>query len=145
MREIDQFSRVVGAMGAFAEMVSTGCKRVALGSPVTDRSLRDEHMEFAKEICKKAGVYCCEENGGFLTDLFPAALNRDKYNVLIYKEEKDGKDYFDLKERKDRLVKEGKYDPAARREIAYEFGHLLGYQDADIQRMIDENDDKEVF
>lgn len=132
-------------MGAFAEMVSTGCKRVALGAPVDDEKLRDEHLEFAKKICEEKGVYCCPENGGFLTDLFPAWLNRDKFNVLIYKEDKDREAYFELKNRKAQLVKDGKYDAAARKAIAYEFGKMLAYQDEDIQRMIDKNDDKEVF
>ena len=53
MRSIDEFSKIVGAMSCFNEMIACGCKNVALGHPTSDRALRDEHMVFALEICKQ--------------------------------------------------------------------------------------------
>ena len=89
MRSIDEFSKIVGAMSCFNEMIACGCKNVALGHPTSDRALRDEHMVFALEICKQKGTMCCEENGGFLTDLFPYSMNKDKFNILFYRTEAD--------------------------------------------------------
>ena len=145
MRTIDEFSKVVGAMSCFNEMIACGCKNVALGHPTSDRALRDEHMAFAKKICEDHGTQCCEENGGFLTDLFPYSMNKDKFNILFYKDERYRDAYFALKERKAKLVADGAYTPAARREIAWEFGKLLSYSDEAIDRMIAENTEREEF
>lgn len=142
-REIDDFSRVVGIMTAFAEVVACGAKQLALGAPVSDRALRDEHMVYAKEIAEKHGIYCCNEDEGFLTDLFPATMNRNKYNILFYKDEESREKYYELKNRKAALVKEGKYEGEARFQIAYDFGILLSYSDADIRRKINETTDLE--
>ncbi len=145
MREIDAFSKVVGAMSAFNEMISCGCKNVALGHPTSDRAERDAHMEFAKVMCEKRGTFCCEENGGFLTDLFPWSMNKDKFNVLFYKDESYRDAYFALKERKAKLVADGLYKGEVRREIAWEYGKLLSYSDEAIERMIAENTEFEEF
>jgi hypothetical protein len=145
MRELDKFSKVIGAMGAFNEMIACGAKNVALGHPTPDRALRDEHMEFAKIMCEESGTFCCEENGGFLTDLFPWSMNKDKFNVLFYKNESYRDAYFALKERKAKLVEDKLYKGDVRREIAWEFGKLLSYSDEAIERMIAENDELEEF
>ena len=145
MRTIDRFSKIVGAMSCFNEMIACGCKNVALGHPTADRAERDEHMEYARKICEDHGTQCCEENGGFLTDLFPYSMNKDKYNILFYKDERYRDAYFALKARKAKLVADGQYTPEARREIAWEFGKLLSYSDEAIERMIAENTEREEF
>ena len=145
MRSIDEFSKIVGAMSCFNEMIACGCKNVALGHPTSDRALRDEHMVFALEICKQKGTLCCEENGGFLTDLFPYSMNKDKFNILFYRTEADRDAYFALKEKKARLVAEGQYTGEVRRQIAYDFGKLLSYSDEAIERMMAENTELEEF
>lgn len=143
MRVIDQFSRVVGSMSIFNEMLSCGAKNVALGHPTGDEALRDEHMEHALLICAERGTQCCKENGGFVTDLFPAVMNRGKFNILFYKENKYRDMYFSLKERKARLLAEGKYIGVERYKLAYDFGKLLSYSDEAIERMMASNTDLE--
>jgi len=145
MRNIDEFSKVVGAMSAFNEMISCGCKNVALGHPTSDRAERDEHLEFAKIMCEKRGTFCCAEDGGFLTDLFPWSMNKDKFNVLFYRDESYRDAYFELRARKERLVAEGKYVGEIRRQIAVEYGKLLSYSDEAIERMMAENTELEEF
>ncbi len=142
-RKIDAFSRVVGIMVAFAEVVACGAKYLALGAPVDERELRDEHMIYAQEIAEKYGIYCCNEDEGFLTDLFPAAMNRNKFNILFYKDDETLARYDALKERKATLVAAGKYEGQERYQVAYDFGILLSYGDADIKRKIKENTDLE--
>ena len=143
MRVVDSFSRVVGAMGTFNEMISCGAKNVALGHPTEDERLRDEYMEHAHMICARRGTQCCKEDGGFVTDLFPAAMNRDKYNILFYREEKYRDMYFTLKARKELLMAEGKYTGVERYKLAYDFGQLLSYSHEAIERMMAENTDLE--
>ncbi|MEG1548478.1 MAG: hypothetical protein RR232_08125 [Clostridia bacterium] len=145
MREIDEFSRTVGAMSCFNEMIATGCKNLALGAPVSDVRLRDEHMEHAKLICEKKGTQCCNEDGGFLTDLFPVSMNKDKFNILFYSDIKYRDEYFAMKTRKEKLVAQGHYDSKERRKLAYDFGKLLSYSDEAIERMLANNDELEVF
>jgi len=142
-RVIDNFSRVVGVMGAFAEVVACGAKQLALGAPVDNKALRDEHMTYAKAIAEKHGIYCCNEDEGFLTDLFPAVMNRHKFNILFYKDEDTLTRYYALKERKAALIASGMYEGQERFQIAYDFGILLSYGDADIRRKIRENTDLE--
>jgi hypothetical protein len=145
MREIDQFSRIVGAMGCFNEMISCGAKKLALGAPVYDEKERDEHLEFAKEICEKRGTKWYKDDDALLTDLFEVSLNKDKHNIVFYKEEKYLEEYLSLKKRKKELVSCGKYDKKERYKLAYDFGKLLSYSDAEINRMIDENEELEEF
>ncbi len=144
-RKIDSFSRVVGIMGAFAEVVACGAKKMALGAPVDDKNQRDEHFIYAKEIADKRGIFCKKEDEGFLSDLFPASMNRDKYNILFYKDEKTLEEFQKLKDRKARLIKEDNYSGKERFQVAYDFGVLLSYSDEDIKRMIRENEDLEQF
>ncbi len=142
-RVIDTFSRVVGVMGAFAEVVACGAKQMALGAPVDDRALRDEYMVYAQEIADKRGIFCCNEDVGFLSDLFPATMNRNKFNILFYKSPEVLARYQALKDRKAQLIADGKYEGEARFQVAYDFGLLLSYSDADIRRMIRETTDLE--
>ena len=136
MRTIDEFSRVVGGMSVFNELIATGCKNVALGHPTSDEKLRDEHLEFARKICEEKGTQCCKEDDGFLTDLFPVSMNKNKYNILFYRDPKYRDEYFALKERKRRLVAEGRYQGDERRRLAVDFGKLLSYSDEAIERML---------
>jgi hypothetical protein len=143
MRAVDSFSKVVGSMSTFNEMLSCGAKNVALGHPTSEASLRDEYMQHAQLICAERGTQCCKEDGGFVTDLFPAAMNRGKYNILFYREEKYRDMYFALKERKAQLVAEGKYAGVERYKLAYDFGLLLSYSHEAIERMMAQNTDLE--
>lgn len=139
MRNIDEFSKVIGEMNSFNEMISCGCKRVALGHPVDSIELRDEYMIYAKEMCKERGTMCCEENGGFITDLFPVSMNKNKYNILFYAAKKDRDDYFNLKKKKEDMVASKTYHGDNRLQMAYDFGKLLSYSDEAIKRMIENN------
>lgn len=144
MRVVDSFSKVVGSMSTFNEMLSCGAKNVALGHPTEDEKLRDEFMQHAQLICAERDTQCCKEDGGFVTDLFPAAMNFGKYNILFYREEKYRDMYFALKERKERLLAERKYAGVERYKLAYDFGLLLSYSHEAIERMMAKNTDLEA-
>ncbi len=137
------FARVVGVMECFNEVIACGVKNLALGVPVYDRRERDQHVEAAKIICQERGTKYYIEDDPFLTDLFPLTLNQYKYNLVFYREEKYLDAYLDLKKRKENLILQNLYQEEERNKLAYDFGKLLSYQDADIWRMIQENNEKE--
>ncbi len=145
MKELDRLSRIVGGIGAFVECVAGGSKQLALCAPVRDVAERDEHWEYAVSLCEKWGVKCAKCDEALVTDLFRTSLNKDRYNIIIFKDEWVHEKYEELKTRKNALIAERKYYGAERYQIAYEFGKLLSYKDSDIDRMIAANVDKESF
>ena len=86
-------------------------------------------------------LYC--EDEGFLTDLFPAALNKDRFNVIFYQEDAVLQEYLALKEEKRKARETGAYTPEKRREIAWRYGKLLSYTDEGIERLLAANRDRE--
>lgn len=145
MRKIDEFSFIVGVMDCFNEIVKAEVKNIALGAPVDDPTLRDEHAEFAEGICQKYGTKYYKDDDALLTDLFEASMNRDKHNLVFYKYDRYLDEYLNLKQRKKELISRGEYKGDARYQIAYEFGKLLSYSDEAIRQMIEKNHDKEEF
>ncbi|MBP1927348.1 hypothetical protein J2Z76_003245 [Sedimentibacter acidaminivorans] len=143
MRQIDQFSKIVGAMSCFNEMISCGAKDIALGAPVYDEKDRDEHLEFAKKICEEKGTKWYKDDDALLTDLFEISMNKNKHNIVFYKDVKYLEEYLDLKKRKKELVACDRYNKEERYKLAYDFGKLLSYSDAEIDRMIEENNELE--
>lgn len=139
------FSRVVGVMECFNEVIACGVKDLALGVPVYDKKERELHIEAAKTICQERGTQYYVEDDSFLTDLFPLSLNQYKYNLVFYREEKYLEAYLSLKQRKKILLEQGLYNQDERDRLAYDFGKLLSYKDQDIQRMIRENNEKEII
>ena len=83
------------------------------------------------------------ENDSLLTDLFPISMNKDKFNIVFARDPKDLELYVELHVRKQKLIEQGKYHGAARKEIAVEFGHLLSYTDEAIERLIAANTELE--
>lgn len=83
------------------------------------------------------------EDEGFLTDLFPVSMNKDRFNTIFYVEDGVLQAYLDLKAEKKRAQETGTYTPEKRYDIAYRYGKLLSYTDAGIQRLLRENQEKE--
>lgn len=142
MYKIDEFSYKCGVIDCFAEMVKAGVKKLALTHPEDSAEVRDSYLEFIKDITKEYGISYYVEDSSLLSDLFPVRMNKGKYLVIMYSEENDISEYLKLKEDKKQALLDNRYDEC-RKDIAYRFGYLLGYKDQDIQRYIDQNDDKE--
>ena len=83
------------------------------------------------------------EDVPFLTDLFPISMNQGKYNALFYQEDKVIQEYLSLKAEKQAAQQTGAYTPEKRRDIAWRYGKLLSYTDEGIQRLLDQNQEKE--
>ena len=143
MKSIDSFSYKLGAADCFCEMVRAGVKKIALAHPCDSREERDGFLPEFRKLCEEYGVKLYCEDEGFLTDLFPAALNKDRFNVIFYQEDAVLQEYLALKEEKRKARATGAYTPEKRREIAWRYGKLLSYTDEGIERLLAANRDRE--
>lgn len=143
MQTIDPYSYQCGAIDCFNEMVHSGVKALALSHPLDAREERDALIPFAHDVCKKYGTKLYPEDAPFLTDLFPAALNRGKFHILFYRADHIIEEYIRLKERKAALLADRAYFGGNRTQIAFSFGRLLSYSDEAIRQLIDVNQDRE--
>ncbi len=143
MKSIDSFSYKLGAADCFCEMVRAGVKKIALAHPCDSREERDGFLPEFRKLCEEYGVKLYCEDEGFLTDLFPAALNKDRFNVIFYQEDAVLREYLALKEEKRKARETGAYTPEMRRDIAWRYGKLLSYTDEGIERLLAANRDRE--
>lgn len=135
---IDQRSYQLGVIGAFAEVVGLGVKRLALSSPMSPAEM-DALIDEAVEIIERNDAKAYRETDFLVTDLFPAELTEGKHVILIYNDPVLD-EYLALKERKQELVDEGRYEGEARKEIAREMGRLLSYPEERIETMLSESE-----
>lgn len=145
MKPIDKYSYHCGVMDAFNEMLKADVKKIALSHPCQTKEERDTLIPYAKVLCKKYGTQFYEENEGLVTDLFPASMNQSTFNLVFYKETEYIDEYLSIKAEKLVYTTVGEYTALNRNSIAYRFGKLLSYTDDAIQKLIAENNEKEVF
>ncbi len=134
---IDRRSYDLGAIGAFAEMVDAGVKKLALSAPLSPADM-DALVEDARRIAADHGVEVYRETGFLVTDLFPADLTEGKHVLLIYSGATK-QEYLDLKAAKQRLIESDSYDAAARISLARRLGGLLSYSDEKITALLAAN------
>jgi len=131
---IDQHSYRLGSIGAFAEMVDAGVKKLALSAALEPGEM-DALVEEAERIAEDHNVELFRETEFLVTDLFPADLTEGKHVLLIYRGN-TRQEYMELKAEKLRLEELGDYGGQARREIAHRFGALLSYSDEKIEGLL---------
>ena len=131
---LDQRSYSLGGMGAFAEMVDAGVKKLALSTPLPADEM-DFLIKHAERIAADHNVEIYRETDFLVTDLFSADLTEGKHVLLIYTGSTK-QEYAELKEAKHALVESGAYEGEARRQIAVQFGYLLSYSDEKIDALL---------
>ena len=141
MPTIDNYSYHLGAADCFCEMVAAGVKKIAFSHPCDNKELRDSFLGDFDKLCQKYNVKYYIENDPFLTVLFPESMNKGKYNVIFYCEDKYLDEYLSLKKQKKELIENDNYTDANKKAIAYRYGKLLSYSDEGIQRLLDKNPD----
>ena len=141
MPAIDNYSYHLGAADCFCEMVAAGVKKIALSHPCDSKELRDSFLNDFDKLCKKYNVRYYVENEPFLTVLFPESMNRGKFNVIFYCEERYLEEYLSLKKQKKEFIDSGNYTDSNKKAIAYNYGKLLSYSDEGIQRLLNKNTD----
>ena len=131
---IDQRSYNLGGIGAFAEMVGAGVKKLALSSPLDPEEM-DATIQEAERIAADNGTGVYRETDFLVTDLFSANLTDGKH-VLLICNETTLQEYMDLKARKQQLIEAGQYDSDARVEVAKRMGELLSYTEEKIASLL---------
>ena len=142
MHNIDLYSYQLGAADCFCEMVRAGVKKIALSHPCNSRELRDEFFEDFDKLAEEYGVKYYAEDEPLFTDLFPISLNKNRYVVIFYIEDKYLEEYLQLKKDKAKYIAEGTYD-TYRRDLAVRYGKLLSYSDEGIERLLAGNTERE--
>ena len=138
---IDNYSYHLGAADCFCEMVAAGVKKIALSHPCDTMELRDSFLNDFDKLCVKYNVKYYVENDPLLTVLFPESMNKGKYNVIFYCEDKYLAEYLSLKKQKHEFIENNNYTDTNKKAIAYRYGKLLSYSDEGIQRLLDKNPD----
>jgi hypothetical protein len=134
---IERRSYNLGVIGAFAEVVDLGIKKLALSAPMTPEET-DDLIQDAHRIAGDNHVQIYRETDFLVTDLFPAEITEGKHVLLIYKGQTKQK-YLDLKAEKERLIRSGQYHGKARENIARRMGKLLSYPDVKIDSLLEGN------
>lgn len=134
---IDERSYQLGVIGAFAEVVGVGVKRLALSSALPPDEMAALIDEAEKIIARNEALSYLEKDF-LVTDLFPSEVTEGKHVILIYKDPVRD-DYLALKQRKQELIEAGGYHGEARTEIAREMGRLLSYPEERIERMLSDS------
>ena len=132
---IDQRSYRLGSIGAFAEMVDAGVKKLSLSAPMLPAEM-DALEEEARRIAAEHGVELYRETDFLVTDLFSSELT-DGMDVLVICSASTLQEYLDLKSDKGELVSAGEYEGEARLEIARRFGGLLSYSDEKVEELLE--------
>ncbi len=130
--KIDHHSFQLGMINCFVEMVACGVKRLAVSPPLKPDDY--ETIKNSSEIIVNAfGVKSYLEQSLIVTDLQSEEFTQGKYSILYYKDDSVLESYLNLKKRKSELVKEGRYDQKARKQISREFMRLLSYPEKIIE------------
>jgi hypothetical protein len=125
----------LGMIYAFAEVVGSGVKPLALSPPLT----REEYARLKGPIRLMAdeyGVHLLVDEDFLITKLFNPAFTDGKVVVHMVKDTSIIERYKGLKELKVRRRREGSLDEVED-EIARCLGRLLGYDEATIEELLE--------
>ena len=135
---IDVRSYRLGGIGAFAEMVGAGVKKLALSAPM-DPDEMEALIQDAGRIAGDHGVGAFLESEFLVTDLFPDELTEGK-QVLLICQDATYQEYLALKAFKVDLEEAGEYVGDARAEVARRFGRMLSYSEEKIDALLEGRD-----
>ena len=133
---IDERSYRLGGIGAFAEVVCIGIKKLALSAPMSPEDM-DGLIEDAERIVADNGAKCFREEDFLVTDLFPESVTNGMHVLFIYLDPVE-EEYLALKAEKADLLEKGEYEGEARLEVAREMGRFLSYPEERIEAMLAE-------
>ncbi len=137
MRDFDLHSYYAGINMAFAEVVSAGCKRLALSSPYS-QELAEEMLPATEYAAEEYNVKLMVEPNLLVSRLFPRDIAKDKTVILIAHDQSVLDEYLELKKLKEKSNSKGNPDDLES-EIAHRFGKLLSYDEETINRLLAAN------
>lgn len=133
--KLDARSYQLGMIYAFAEMVSSGCKRMALSPALTEHQL-ESIIHQARQIAREYDLILDVDNDFLTTKLFNPEYTRGKIVIHIAAEQAVIDEYKALKEYKKRHVENGTLTNEIEVDIAWKLGRLLSYSDEVIKDLL---------
>ena len=122
----------VGAVSGLGETIKYDLKKIGLSAPM-DQEVIDTYEPIFKHAIERQGIKYYREDDFLVTDMFPEERTAGKILLVLYKDDETLDAYLDVKRHKQKIIADGDYDLAARREIATRFGKLLSYHDEQIE------------
>ena len=132
-----EFLKESGQLEAFAEMVKSGVKPIALGTPMESVEM-DLFFSEAKRIADKYEIELYREADLIETDLFSDSLTDGKEILILYKGDAL-LSYQALKADIQAAQSTGPYIGEKRSELSRRWGRLLGYPVSRINELLAEN------
>ena len=127
-----EFLKESGQVEAFAEMVATDVKPLALG-PLMSEAEMDLFMPEAERLAEKYQISFFRESELVKTKLFPQDIAEGKEVLILYK----GTALLNYEDLKKRLASTS--DEKEIRDLSRRFGRLLGYPSSAINNLLAEN------
>jgi hypothetical protein len=124
----------LGMIYAFAEVVGSGVKPLALSPPMT-REEHDRIKDMIKVMAEEYGVYTLVDEDFLTTKLFNPSFTEGKVVVHFAKDPTIFERYSRLKELKTRRLIENKL-AESENEIARELGSILGYDEETVEGLL---------
>jgi len=133
---LDQKSYQLGMIYAFAEIVGSGCKRLALSPTLTIEEF-DAIWDDVKLIAEEFKLILDIDDDFLTTRLFNPEYTRGKRVIHISAVQETHEEYKRLKELKRRSLEEGPLTEEVELELAWGMGRLLSYSDEAIRGLLD--------
>lgn len=134
--KLDRISYCLGMITSFIEMVACGVKPLAISPPIEPCHLSIVEAA-SREISIGFGTKYCVVESLLVTDIQSEEFTKGKNSILYYADDAVIDSYFALQKRVDELIAQDSYIGRERRDIAIEFGRLLGYQEENIFARVD--------
>jgi len=133
---LDQRSYQLGMIYAFAEIVSSGCKRLALSPTLTEEQF-DAIWDDVKLIAEEYSLTLNIDDDFLVTRLFNPEYTMGKRVIHIAAEQATLDEYGRLKELRSRSLAGGVLTEDVELELAWGLGRLLSYSDESIRGLLD--------
>jgi len=133
--KLDARSYQLGMIYAFAEVVGSGCKRLALSPPLTKEQL-EAIMDDVRLIAEEYGVVLYVDHAFLTTRLFNPLFTRGRIVIHIAAEQSVIDEYKALKDLKQRHVEAGTLTDEVEKMIARRLGRLLSYSEEAIDGLL---------
>ena len=133
---LDQRSFQLGMIYAFAEIVSSGCKRLALSPALT----LDEFVilwDDVQKISKEFGLKLMIDDDFMTTKLFNPEYTKGKRVIHIAVDQETLDEYQNLKELKMSSIEKRSLTEEIELELAWGMGKLLSYSDKAIEGLLE--------
>jgi hypothetical protein len=134
---LDQRSYQLGMIYAFAEIVGSGCKRLAL-SPTLTGDQFDAIWDDVRLIVEEYSLVLEIDDDFLVTRLFNPEYTRGKRVIHIAAERAILDEYGRLKELRRRSIEGGVLTDEVELELAWGLGKLLSYSDEAIRGLLTE-------